>query len=330
MALAERMQRVWYGDEAASLWLLALVPVYRLLRALHLAPWRLGLRRPARIGPPVIVIGNLTVGGSGKTPLVIELIESLRANGLTPGAVSRGYGGSHRGPLLLDDRSDPAQVGDEACLIRRRTGARVAIGRDRVAAARLLAGCGVDVIVADDGLQHPALARDLEICVIDGERRFGNGRLLPAGPLREPLDRLTAFDFRVCNGGTPQRGEIAMHLIGSTAVALTDASVRVPVADFVDRRVHAVAGIGNPQRFFSSLRQMGIDVVPHAFPDHHAYRAIDLVFGDDLPVMMTEKDAVKCASFAQPDWWYLPVSAELPGDFREAVLRGCNQSINSR
>lgn len=330
MALAARVQRVWYGDDAPPLWLLALVPVYRLLRALHLAPWRFGLRRPARIGVPVIVVGNLTVGGSGKTPLVIALIEALRANGLTPGAVSRGYGGSDRGPLLLDDRSDPAQVGDEACLIQRRTGAKVAIGRDRVAAARLLVDCGVDVIVADDGLQHPALGRDLEICVIDGERRFGNGRLLPAGPLRESLDRVTTFDFRVCNGGTPEPGEIAMHLVGSTAVALTDASVCVPVADFVDRRVHAVAGIGNPQRFFSSLRRSGIELVPHAFADHYAYRPLDLDFGDNLPVVMTEKDAVKCASFAKPEWWCVPVIAELPGDFQEAVLRSCGESINCR
>ncbi|HET6546327.1 MAG TPA: tetraacyldisaccharide 4'-kinase [Rhodanobacteraceae bacterium] len=329
MDVARRLQRVWYGGEAAPPWLSALVPVYRALRALKLAPYRLGLRRATAIGVPLIVVGNLGLGGSGKTPLVIALVEALRKRGFTPGVVSRGHGGSEAGPLRVDDSADPACVGDEPCLIRRRTGAPVAIGRDRVAAARLLTGGDVDVIVADDGLQHTALGRDVEICVIDGERRFGNGRLLPAGPLREPSARLGTVDFRVCNGGLPQPGEIPMHLVDSMAVALNDAAACVPLDDFIGRRVHALAGIGDPQRFFSALRQRRIDIVPHAFPDHHPYRPHDLAFGDDLPVLMTEKDAVKCVRFAQPGWWCVPVRAQLPEDFFDAVARRCGLAINA-
>jgi tetraacyldisaccharide 4'-kinase len=211
-------------------------------------------------------------------------------------------------------------AGDEACLIRRATQVPVAIGRDRAAAARLLLAHGdVNAIVADDGLQHYRLQRDVEICVIDGERRFGNGLLLPAGPLREPPARLACVDFRVCNGGTAQPGEVAMRLRGDTAVALSDSTRRRPLGDFAGQRVHAIAGIGNPQRFFAQLRASGLDVAEHAFPDHHAFVAADLAFGDDAPLLMTEKDAVKCADFAQTGWWSVPVRAELPDAFFGAV-----------
>ena len=320
MSLALRLQRVWYDGAAVPFWLSALVPVYRALRALHRVPYRLGLRRVVRIDAPVVVVGNLTVGGSGKTPLVIALVEALRARGFKPAIVSRGYGGTQRAAAMLGDSVDPARYGDEPSLIRRRTGAPVAVGRDRAAAAALLVRHGANVIIADDGLQNPSLARDIEICVIDGQRRFGNERLLPAGPLREPLARLQGIDFRVCNGARAEPGEIAMRLIGEVAVAVSGASSTRPLSSFVRQRVHAVAAIGNPARFFAGLQARGIEVIAHPFPDHHAFVAGDLEFGDAQPVLMTEKDAIKCVSFASADVWCVPVSANLPSTFIDALI----------
>lgn len=320
MDVAARLIEVWYGGGEPPAWLRALVPLYRALRWGALAPWRHGWRKPARVGVPVIVVGNLTAGGSGKTPLVIALVEALRARGFRPGVVSRGYGGTDNGPLLLDDLPDPAAVGDEPCLIRRRAGVEVAIGRDRAAAARLLLERGVDLVVADDGLQHAALARDVEICVIDGQRRFGNGWLLPAGPLREPLSRLVGIGLRVCNGGSPQAGEIPMRLVGDVAVPVERTATTRPLSSFTGSRVHAVAAIGNPGRFFDGLRAHGIDVVEHAFADHHAFVADDLAFDDGVPVLMTEKDAVKCVRFATPLHWCVPVRALLPDAFFDDVV----------
>jgi tetraacyldisaccharide 4'-kinase len=319
-APASRLARIWYEGAAVPWWLSALVPVYRGLRALHLAPYRFGLRRAARIRATVIVVGNITAGGSGKTPLVIALAEALRLRGYKPGVVSRGYGGSERGPLLLDDVPTPARVGDEPCLIRRRTGVEVAVGRDRARAAQLLLERGVNVVIADDGLQNPSFARDVEICVIDGQRRFGNGRLLPAGPLREPLARLQDIPLRVCNGGAAQPGETPMRLVGDVAVPVERTATTRPLDAFAGQRVHAVAGIGNPERFFVGLRAHGIEVVAHAFPDHHAFVPADFAFGDELPVLMTEKDAVKCTSFATAKFWCVPVRAQLPESFFDSVV----------
>jgi tetraacyldisaccharide 4'-kinase len=230
--------------------------------------------------------------------------------------VSRGYGGRQREPLLLGEHPDPADVGDEPCLIRRH-GIAVAVGRDRPAAARLLLAAGCTVVIADDGLQHYRLARDIEICVIDGARRFGNGRLLPAGPLREPLRRLRTIDLRVCNGAAAT-GEYAMRLHGDEARGVRDNQLQ-PLHRFAGQRVHAVAGIGNPLRFFDSLRARGIDVIEHPFPDHHAFAPDELAFADALPILMTDKDAIKCRPFARPDWWRVPVHAELAPEFFDAV-----------
>lgn len=315
-----RLQRIWYDGEPVPFWLSALVPFYRGLRALHLAMYRLGLRRSAHVDAPVIVVGNLTAGGSGKTPLVIALVEAFRARGFRPAIVSRGYGGLERGAAVLDDAPDPRRYGDEPCLMRRRTGAPVAVGKDRARAAALLVRQGANVVIADDGLQNPSLARDIEICVIDGQRRFGNEQLLPAGPLRESLDRLEQIDFRVCNGVGAERGEIAMRLAGEIAVAVTGAPRTRPLASFTKQRVHGVAAIGNPTRFFAGLQARGIEVIPHPFPDHHAFVAADLEFGERLPVLMTEKDAIKCVGFAGPDVWCVPVSAVLPATFIDALV----------
>jgi tetraacyldisaccharide 4'-kinase len=326
MNLAERLQAIWYGSAPVPLMLRALVPVYRVLRAVQRMPYASGWRQPRRLPVPVIVVGNITVGGTGKTPLVIALVEALRVRGRKAGVVSRGYGGNADAPRLLDAFSSAEQCGDEPVLIRQATAAPVAVGRDRVAAAQLLLaaragdGAAVDVIVADDGLQHSALFRNVEICVIDGERRFGNGLLLPAGPLREPLARLDALTFRVCNGGSVQTGEIAMQLVGDIAVAVSDATKQRPLRDFAGQRVHAVAGIGNPARFFAMLRAAGIDAIKHAFTDHHVFRRDDVGFADGLSVLMTAKDAVKCQAFATAQHWQVPVRAQLPESFFDAVV----------
>lgn len=283
-------------------------------------------RKPVvRLKVPVIVVGNITVGGTGKTPLTIALVEALRERGWHPGVVSRGYGGQRRVSELLNDTPDPQDVGDEPCLIRGRTGSPVAVGRDRPEAAQLLVEAGVDVVIADDGLQHYRLERDIEICVIDGIRRFGNGWLLPAGPLREPISRLDDVDFQVCNGGVAGPGEVPMRLLGDTAHALMGPVAPIELSRLAGRTVHAVAAIGHPQRFFESLRAQRIDVIEHPFPDHHAYSARDLDFGDNLPVLMTAKDAVKCMYFPRRNWYSVPVRAELPDAFFAALIERLRQ-----
>jgi tetraacyldisaccharide 4'-kinase len=316
-----RLQVIWYGNRPPSPGLRLLSAVFGIVGGLRRKLYAVGVLPRTHLPVPVIVVGNIAVGGTGKTPLAIALVDALRERGLRPGVISRGYGGNARGAIQVDAQSDPALVGDEARLIFDATSTPVAVGRKRVEAGRLLLqDGGIDVLIADDGLQHYPLCRDVEIGVIDGARRFGNGRLLPAGPLREPLSRLASVDFRVCNGGTPQDGEVPMTLVGDTAFALTDARQRA-LRDFAGKRVHGVAGIGNPQRFFARLREAGIDVIEHAFADHHAFVPAELDFGDEAPVLMTDKDAVKCAAFARPHWWRVPVRARLPAEFFDALAR---------
>lgn len=317
MSLADTLQAGWYENKPLPWWCYPLASFYGALVALRRAFYRHGWLRSVRLPCPVIVVGNITAGGTGKTPLTLALVEALRERGYRPGVVSRGYGGSRREPTLLAEMPNPAEVGDEPSLIRA-SGVPVAIGRDRPAAAQLLLHSGCNVLIADDGLQHYRLARDIEICVIDGNRRFGNARLLPAGPLREPLQRLQQVDFRVCNGGHPQPGEVPMRLQGGLMRALSDGYEQA-IERLSGTRVHAVAAIGHPQRFFASLIGQGLEVIPHPFPDHHAFAPSDLAFGDDLPVLMTEKDAVKCRAFAQPLWWSVPVRAEMPVAFYDAL-----------
>ena len=295
------------------------------------ALYRMRLLQVFRVGAPVIVVGNITAGGSGKTPLVLWIVEHLRSAGWRPGVVSRGYGGSiaSRGepPAEVSNGSDPAVVGDEPLLLARRAHCPVWVGADRVAAARalLVQHPECDVLVLDDGLQHYALHRDVEIAVLD-VRGFGNGRLFPAGPLREPVSRLGAVDAVVCNGvsATAMVKGHSMRMEGSECVRLTDRVRASGAAGLGSKRIHAVAGIGDPPRFFRQLEALGFEVLPHAFPDHHAYRASDFAFGDRLPVVMTEKDAVKCTGFAEPRFWMLPVKAELDaafGPMLDATLR---------
>lgn len=330
MALIESLESAWYGNGRTPWWARPLAALYGGIIRIRSALYRSGWLRSVRLPVPVIVVGNLTVGGTGKTPLTITLAESLMVRGYRPGVVSRGYGGSQRDPLLLEETPDPARVGDEPCLIRA-TGVAVAVGRDRPAAARLLLDAGCNILIADDGLQHYALARDVEICVIDGKRRFGNQRLLPAGPLREPMSRLARVDLRVCNGGAAEDGEYRMRLCDGDVIALSD-SRRQPLSSFRGQRVHAVAAIGNPQRFFASLRDAGLELIEQAFADHHQFVPDDLAFADELPVLMTDKDAIKCGRFAQPHWWRVPVRAQLPLAFYDALderLEGLRREMDS-
>lgn len=276
------------------------------------------LVRSHRAGVPVIVVGNLSVGGSGKTPLVMWIAGHLHARGFSPAIVSRGYGGSAEAPREATIASDPLEVGDEPMLLARRSGCPVWVGPDRVAviAALRLQHPDCNVVILDDGLQHYRLARDIEIAVVDA-RGFGNGLLLPAGPLREPPSRLRSVHAVVAHdiekaelqryAGT--KPLFAMTLQGEEAHRATDARERRSLRKFAGQRVHAVAGIGDPARFFRYLERFGVQPVAHPFPDHHPFAAEDLEFGDDDPVVMTEKDAVKCKRFAKPHHWVLPVSA---------------------
>jgi tetraacyldisaccharide 4'-kinase len=315
-----------------------LAPLSLLFRAVvfvRRALYRLHLLAVIRVGIPVIVVGNINAGGSGKTPLVLWIAKFLEAAGWRPGIVSRGYGGRIAAlgepPVEVSIASDPAAVGDEPLLLARRAGCPVWIGADRVAAccALRIQHPECNVLVLDDGLQHYRLGRDIEIAVVD-TRGFGNGYLFPAGPLREPVSRLAAVDAVVSNGASIGKG-YAMRLEGRRFAMLIDASRVVDAAELGSKRVHAVAGIGDPARFFRHLEALGLDVVPHPFPDHHQFAAPDLEFGDGLPVVMTEKDAVKCKAFAAvaaaaaQRFWVLPVSAELDpafGTMLEGKLRG--------
>jgi tetraacyldisaccharide 4'-kinase len=315
------LESIWWGGRKAPVALRALAVLFGTVAALRRAAYRRGWLASGSPGRPVVIVGNLSVGGSGKTPLTVWLAREFAARGLRVGVVLRGYGGSGT-VRRVDEHSTPAEVGDEALLIARRSGVPVVVGRDRLAAARALVATGVDLVLADDGLQHYALRREVEIAVIDAARGLGNGRLLPAGPLREPPERLKSVSLVVHNGaGAPPRpGALTLRLVPGRLQPLADTESGPALADFAGRRVHAVAGIGNPERFFATLRGAGVEPIQHAFADHHAYRAADLEFGDDLPVLMTEKDAVKCRPFARAGRWYLPVEAEFEAAAARALL----------
>jgi tetraacyldisaccharide 4'-kinase len=286
----------------------------------------------------IIVVGNLTVGGSGKTPLLIRLCTLFQKAGLNPGVISRGYGRTDDKQRLVVAGSNPDLVGDEPLLIAEKTGAPVVVGPDRVAAARELFRRGVDLVISDDGLQHHALPRAIEICVVDGERGFGNGFLLPAGPLREGLDRLQDVDYVVINGGDyesisrlslPQEIQaVGMEMHAGKVHALGE-NLTWRLSQFRGCKVTAVAGISNPGRFFDMLRHAGIEVVEKSFPDHHAFTANDFEsLPDDLPVIMTEKDAVKCKGLTLRNCWFLSVGVQLPADWEQALLRNVIKLID--
>jgi tetraacyldisaccharide 4'-kinase len=312
---------MWYS-ERRPLWLAPLSALYGILMSLRGLLYRLGLRHRMKVGVPVVVVGNLTVGGTGKTPLVAWLAGRLAEVGHKVAIVSRGYGGRARGVTRVTLHSRPSEVGDEPLLLARRAQATVFIGRDRVAAAQAAVADQADVVLCDDGLQHLALVRDCEIAVIDGQRGFGNGCLLPRGPLREAPGRLRRVSAVVTNGALTAPGFqmpgfvkhtlFSMQLIPGDARPVAGQGALRALASFRGAGVHAVAAIGNPQRFFDMLRSAGLTVYEHPMPDHHPFKPGDLDFRDGLPVLMTEKDAVKCASFAAARCWYVPVTAGFP------------------
>lgn len=330
------LESEWQRRGGVALVLLPLALLFagivRVRRALYrrrvLASWRADV--------PVVVVGNITVGGTGKTPLVIAIVELLRAHGWRPGVVARGYGRvppreqDPRGVVrVFPDVATPEHFGDEPVLIARRSRVPVFISPDRAAAARALLASEpeVNVVVCDDGLQHYALERDVELAVVDGEYRFGNRLPLPAGPLREPVSRLAQVDALVVNGGgdveAPAPRRFPMRLGRERFVPLAGGEERSGAelaAALRGRRVAAVAGIGHPQRFFDHLAALGIAARGHAFPDHHAFQARDLKLPGADVVLMTEKDAVKCAAIADARMWFLRVEAILPPEFDAFLL----------
>jgi tetraacyldisaccharide 4'-kinase len=342
---AQVLQTAWFRKNlAVFLWpLLPLSWVFGALGVLRRAFYRRGWLRAERLDVPVVVVGNVIVGGAGKTPLTLWLVEQLRAGGRHPGIISRGYRGTAEAPTEVTAHSDPSQVGDEPVLLARRSGVPVFVAHRRAAAGRALRDAypEVDVLVCDDGLQHYALGRDVELAVVDS-RGAGNGRLLPAGPLREPWQRLREVDAILQNLAGSAAGEVtpafvpkdvpsfAMRLAPGDFYSLRDPARRCSAEDLRGRQLHALAGIGVPERFFASLRGIGLRCVEHAFPDHHAYTLGDLAFAKGAVLLMTEKDAVKCGPLFTtdnpdaPQAWVLPVSALVDPDLVRLVLEKIN------
>ena len=321
MSLDAQLQSVWYGPAWRSLPLWPLALLYRLLLALRAVAYRIGLLRIEHVDVPVIVVGNLTVGGTGKTPVAAWLARQLEARGRKVGVVLRGYGGSHRGaPRVVRREDDPRVAGDEALVHVARGVHTVVIGADRVAAARLAAEQGAEVVVCDDGLQHVRLARDYEIAVVDGARGLGNRWLLPAGPLREPACELDSVHaVVVTERGGEGRAELSVRspLLLRAQFDLGDAvnlitGERRPLVEFVGTpNLHAIAGIGHPGAFFRGLEQRRLVITPHALPDHARLGAGSLPFPADAIVLMTEKDAVKCRLIARPEWWWVDLEVSI-------------------
>lgn len=316
------LQWHWYRITPLHLLLLPVSLLFRCIVASRRLLFHIGLLSSVKLPVPVIIVGNITVGGTGKTPLTLWLAEQLAADGWHPGIISRGFGGSGSKAQEVLQNSDPATVGDEPVLMAQRKLCPIWIGRDRPAAALALLAAHpeCDVILSDDGLQHYRLQRDVEIAVVDGLRRFGNGFLLPAGPLREATSRLREVDAVVVNGGNAAPGEFLMQLEGVHFYNLLNPEITATAADFQGQSVHAIAGIGHPERFFRHLNKLGLTPKTHHHPDHHPYSAADLAYDDANALLMTEKDAVKCIEFADERYWVLRVDAHLDSALTQLIL----------
>lgn len=325
----------WYHDKLHPL-LLPLLPlsfIFRLITGLRRLCYQFGIKKSYQFSQPLIVVGNITVGGTGKTPFVLWLVNYLKEQGKKPGIALRGVGGrKNYSPIHVTPTSNPLEVGDEAILLARNTYCPVVACIDRVAAVKQLIALQCDIIVCDDGLQHYRLCRNLEIAIIDGDRYFGNGFSLPTGPLREPLSRLNKVDFIMVNQHAAQALSdkpnpindlplLPMHLKMINFVPVHHPEQAVDLSTFANKKVHAIAGIGNPQRFFAMLNSLNIDFIPHIFPDHYIYQAQDLDFNDKLDILMTEKDAIKCQTLLlNKRLWYLRIQTEVSDDFKKTLL----------
>ncbi len=328
------VEKIWYEHHwlgfllSPILWPLSLL--FGLISRKRKQSFLNGEKACYRAPVPVIVVGNITAGGNGKTPMVVWLVEMLQAEGLKPGVVSRGYGAKAPSyPFQVMWDSKPEYCGDEPLLIHRRTQAPVMVDPDRCNAVKSLLKLGVNIVITDDGLQHYALERDIEIVVVDGVRRMGNEKLIPLGPLREPISRMDTVDFIITNGGKAHVNEFPMVLNPSQAINLVTKEVKNPTEL---ERVVAMAGIGHPPRFFSTLDNLGMDVVSkHEFADHQVMnkKQISAIEMASVPLIMTEKDAVKCQPFAKNNWWYLPVSASLSEQNKEEILQKINEVMKS-
>lgn len=326
----------WYRSSLSWLTfiLLPLSWLFRIAVSIRYFFYKIRIKKTKHFPVPVIVVGNITVGGTGKTPFVVWLADYLKKQGFKPGIVSRGVGGKKiNSPCWIDANADAAIVGDEAVLLARRTRCPMVVGIDRVAVINeLLKKSNCDIVISDDGLQRYSMGRSMEIAIVDGMRGFGNQQLLPAGPLREPVSRLKRADMVVVNCGndsfslcnkTLQEKTGMMRLQGEVVVSLQNTEVVQSLEKFKHKKVHAVAGIGNPARFFALLKQYQIQIIEHVFKDHYLYQSDDLEFSDDLPIIMTEKDAVKCLSFANEKLWYLPVEAEMSTEIENKLEALC-------
>ncbi|MFW0096983.1 MAG: tetraacyldisaccharide 4'-kinase [Coxiella endosymbiont of Haemaphysalis qinghaiensis] len=311
----------WYQPRSWISWLL--IPfsfLYQLVVILRKVSYALRLKKNRQFSVPIIVIGSVTVGGSGKTPLAIWLANQLKKQGFQPGLVSYGYGGKTKNhPQVVTPNSDPRLVGDEAILLAR-TDCPMVVGVDRLAAIEhLLKNFSCDIVISDDGLQHYSLSRDIEIAVIDSDRQFGNGLCLPAGPLREPKSRLNTVDFL-----------IVKQLCPVEIYQLKNPEKKINFEELQGKTIHAVAGLGNPESFFHQLKLLGAKVIKHSFPDHYFYQKKDFQFGDDKIILMTEKDAVKCSQFNDERFFCLSVSLKVPEKFPRAFFQQLETKINSK
>jgi len=339
------IEKVWFYQHKAKYWLVPLLlplsVLFLLLSYLRRLLFKLGIKQSHKLACPVIVVGNIGVGGNGKTPVVVYLVELAKQLGFTPGVISRGYGGNAPSyPYLLEEQSSASEAGDEPILIKQRCNIPVCVGSDRVASAQKLIEQGCNIIISDDGLQHYRLQRDKEIIVIDNKRLFGNGLLLPAGPLRETTRRLTLADLLIFNGEGKPNHVVEGSDVPSVSMALAATKVcnlvsqqQLSIFEFLrthSKSCHAIAGIGAPERFFSSLQALGFTLkTQQGFIDHHSFSQDDFSqYPDNIPLLMTEKDAVKCQTFAQDNWWYLPVDAMFSTEHQQkltALVNACKK-----
>lgn len=328
--LQSKVHQIWYRTRPNWLarllqpvsWLFALVAAFRR------QCYRWGLLKTVYMPVPVVIVGNITVGGTGKTPFVIYLVELLKKQGYRPGIVSRGVGGKQSvAPLQVTAESSYQAVGDEALVLFNRTQVPVFVCPSRVEAAKaLIAQTDCNIIVSDDGLQHYALGRDIEIALIDSSRKQGNGLLLPAGPLRESIKRLLAVDIVIEHG---EDKSADMHLVPEAFHSLVE-NKTVPLDYFKTTSVHAVAGIAHPERFFNTMKKLATCVFPHSFKDHYAFKSIDLVFNSTNPIVMTEKDAVKCHDFATQRYWFLSVAASISDSVHHQLVQEIGDLSNAK